>query len=208
MLRALGDLLLPRRCGGCLAPVLGDGLWLCPACRAEISTLALPDAGWSRPAPGVLAVAGFAYGGALAAAIRRAKTPGGHGLAPTLAVLLWERFGVGPAELPAVRTWVPSVPARARSRAVELPRVLAGPGARPLLARRGAPPDQAGLAPARRRTAPFGTFVARGAVPPVVALVDDVRTTGATALALAAAGAVRVLVLTLAAGGQREHQDA
>ena len=203
---SLADLVAPLRCGGCLTPVPPGPVLLCPPCLAAAHAARLPGLGWTRLRPGLLAVSAFAYTGPVAAALRRAKTPGGHGLAPGLALLLWGALRLDPAALPAVRTWVPSVPRTARTRARELPRVLAGPGAVALLARRGNPPDQAGLDPARRRVAPYGTFVARGPVPPVVVLVDDVRTTGATALAAAAAleraGARRVLLATLALGGQ------
>lgn len=207
---SLADLVAPLRCGGCLAPVPAGPVLLCPPCLAATQAARLPGLGWTRLRPGLLAVSAFAYTGPLAAALRRAKTPGGHGLAPGLALLLWQALRLDPAALPtalpAVRTWVPSVPRTARTRARELPRVLAGPGAVALLGRRGNPPDQAGLDPVRRRVAPFGTFVARGPVPPAVVLVDDVRTTGATALAAAAAleraGARRVLLVTLALGGQ------
>lgn len=205
-LEGLVDLLVPPRCGGCAAPTPPDPLWLCARCRDRVARLLLPDAGWLRPAEGVLAVAPYAYAGPLAAAVRRAKTPGGHALAPTLAALLWAGLRTTPRALGAPVTWVPSVPRRARSRAAQLPRVLAGPGAVALLARRGDPPDQAGLSPDRRRVAPLGTFVARAPAPPRVVLVDDVRTTGTTALAAAdallRAGARRVLVVTLAVGGQ------
>lgn len=206
MLASLTDLLAPARCGGCLVPLPAAPLSLCPRCLGDVAAARLPDLGWARLRPGVRAVSAFAYTGPLAAALRRAKSPGGHGLAPSLARLLWAALAVEPDELPAVRTWVPSVPRRARTRAREFPQVLAGAGAVSLLARRGDPPDQAGLDPAARRVAPFGTFVATGPVPPAVVLVDDVRTTGATALAaagaLADAGARRILVVTLALGGQ------
>lgn len=206
MLTSLTDLLAPARCGGCLAALPAAPLLLCARCLGQVAAARLPDLGWARLRPGVRAVSAFAYAGPLAAALRRAKAPGGHGLAPSLARLLWEALALDPRHLPAARTWVPSVPRRARTRARELPQVLAGPGAVSLLGRRGDPPDQAGLDPAARRLAPFGTFVATRPAPAAVVLVDDVRTTGATALAAAAAladaGACRVLVVTLALGGQ------
>lgn len=198
---ALLDLIAPPRCGGCLR--IGSG-W-CPACLSALSSLRLRDAGWLHLGDGVLAIGAYAYGGPVAAAVKRAKTPGGHALAPELATVLWPAVGIDPAEV--ARTWVPSAPARARARAVELPRVLAGPGAMRLLQRHPAARKQTGLAPAARRAAPRGTFRAVAAPPPTLVLVDDVRTTGATALAAAAtlraAGAQRVLVVTLCVAGGR-----
>ena len=89
--------------------------------------------------------------------------------------------------------------------ASELPELLAGMAAVPMLRRTVQRPDQTELSPAERRVSPQGCFVATGEVPPDVVLVDDVRTTGGTALAasgaLLAAGARRVLVATLAVGG-------
>lgn len=198
---ALLDLIAPPRCAGCLR--IGAG-W-CQACRSALSGLRLRDAGWLHLGDGVLAIGAYAYGGPVAAAVKRAKTPGGHALAPELAALLWPAVGIGPAEI--ARTWVPSAPARARARGAELPQVLAGPGALRLLERHPAAPKQTGLAPAARRAAPRGTFRVVAAPPPALILVDDVRTTGATALAAAAtlraAGAQRVLVVTLCVAGGR-----
>jgi len=203
--RALVDLIAPRRCAGCFR--IGDG-W-CALCHADLARLRLRDAGWSPLGDGVLAIGAYAYAGPVAAAVKRAKTPGGHALAPDLAAVLWPAVGIQPSELP--RTWVPSAPARAKARGAELPQVLAGPGAVRLLERHPAARKQTGLAPDARRAAPRGTFRVVTAPPPVVVLIDDVRTTGATALAAAAtlraAGARRVLVVTLCVAGGRSRAD-
>jgi predicted amidophosphoribosyltransferase len=72
----------------------------------------------------------------------------------------------------------------------------------PLLARRRPVARQAGLTLPERRRNVRGAFVARGSVPPIVVLVDDVYTTGATVAAassaLRAAGARQVHVVSLA----------
>lgn len=75
------------------------------------------------------------------------------------------------------------------------------PSAR-LLVRTRPSPRQAGLGLRDRRRNVSGAFAARGRVPPVVLLVDDVYTTGATVAAAAAAlragGAAGVEVVTFA----------
>ena len=72
----------------------------------------------------------------------------------------------------------------------------------PLLRRTGSSRRQRGLSLGERRRNVAGAFVATASPPHRVALVDDVYTTGATALAAAsalrAAGARRVEVVTLA----------
>ena len=72
----------------------------------------------------------------------------------------------------------------------------------PFLARPRGSPRQRGLTHAERRRNVAGAFVAHGAIPHRVLLVDDVYTTGATANAAASAlrkaGARRVDVVTFA----------
>lgn len=197
--RLLLDLIAPPACGGCGRP----GRWLCARCADGFAARALPELGWQHLDEDVLAVAAFRYDGPVARAVKRAKAPGGDGVAPLLAALLWQSVGLDPATLPV--TWVPSVRRNARERRVALPQVLAGPRAVALLGRVGAPPDQPSLRARERRRAPHGTFRALRGCPPAVVLVDDVRTTGATGLAAAAAlqaaGARRVLLVTLAVAG-------
>ncbi len=152
----------------------------------------------------------YAYAGVIRDALQGVKVAGRHACASGLGALMRARLTPalavgGDAWTPASVTWVPSTPRRLRERGVELTRLLAGPTAIPLLRRTGERPDQTALSALQRRSSPTGAFEASGPVPAAVVLVDDVRTTGATAAAAAAAlqvgGARRVLVATLAVGG-------
>lgn len=193
---AVLDLLLPPRCLACaalLAPCRPrPPAPLCEACEAGLQ----PDGEGHVLAPGVVAVAAFAYADPLARAIKRVKTDALREGARALA-------GLVPLPAAAVRTWVPAPPSRRRRRGLDLAQVLAGPGAHPLLASARRRPDQPDLDAAGRRAAAVGGYRAVGPVPPAVTLVDDVRATGATLLAAATAlrgaGARRVLAVTLAA---------
>lgn len=201
---AVADLLVPVRCPAC--PGRAGAAGLCAACRGALDALRLGDLGREELADGVLAAGGWAYAGAVARAVRGMKAGGRWAAAPALGRLLRAELGLpGPREV--ATTWVPSPARRRRARGFELPRLLAGAGAVGLLAATGDLPDQTALDPARRRALPAGAFRATGTVPAAVVLVDDVRTTGATALAAAgalrAAGARRVLVATLAVAGDR-----
>lgn len=196
------DVLVPRRCAGCRSP---SAAGLCSACWDAAEPLALADLGREELADGVLAVACYAYAGVVAEAVRGMKVRGQRRVAAELGTVLRGRLRLpGPAEGAAI-TWVPSTPRRLRQRGVELTRLLAGPEAQPLLERLGERPDQTRLDHESRRYSPAGAFRARGPVPVSVVLVDDIRTTGATATAAAAAlreaGADRVLVATLALAG-------
>jgi predicted amidophosphoribosyltransferase len=196
---ALIDLLVPSRCAACDRPDTGSGL--CHRCLAEARGLELPDLGRVQLVQGVLAVAAYAYAGAVAAAVRAIKTGGRYGAGRGLGRLMRARLGL-PLQGIAT-TWVPSSERRLRERGFEFPRLLAGPGAIPLLRRVSDRPDQTALDAAARRLSPWGSFAALGRPPPAVVLVDDVRTTGATATAAAdalrKAGTQRVLVATLTA---------
>jgi predicted amidophosphoribosyltransferase len=196
------DLLIPPRCAGCGIP---DRAALCASCREQAAGLRLPDLGRTELDEGVVAVGAYAYAGVVAAAVRAVKVAGQHAHAAALGTLLREALRLpGPAA--AAVTWVPSTPRRQRQRGVELTRAMAGPGAVPLLVRRVERPDQTRLDRRQRRRSPRGSFAVVGRVPDAVVLVDDIRTTGATAAAAAGAlreaGARRVLVATLAVAGE------
>lgn len=192
------DGLLPPRCAACAAPARG----LCAPCAAEAEALRLPPARYDLLTERVAAAGVFAYDGVIRNAIRGMKIAGRFDAARHLAPLV-RQHPAAPADWAV--TWVPSTRRRRRSRGFEVPQLLAGAGAVSLLERVIDRPDQTTLSPAERRQSPAGAFRAVGRPPADVLLVDDVRTTGATAVAAAGAllagGARRVLVVTLAVGG-------
>jgi predicted amidophosphoribosyltransferase len=194
------DLLIPQRCAACARPARG----LCRLCVRAAADLRCPDGAPERLAPGVLALAPFSYDGVVARAIRSVKTPGRHAAAVGLGDLLWAEMmpRLGPAA-GWPRTWVPSTRARIRARGAEIPRLLAGGDARAMLRRVRQIGEQKARGGRERRSGQWGDFRCDHLVPYSVVMVDDVRTTGATAKAAAAAlreaGARRVLVITLAA---------
>ena len=129
-----------------------------------------------------------------------------RGAAPLAAGLV---VGSVPRPRTDVLTFVPPDPDRALRRGHHPPERLARELGRrwslpvqPLLGRRPGSRRQRGLPRAERQANVQGAFRALGPAPPVVTLVDDVYTTGATvsaaAAALLAAGAGRVEVVTLA----------
>lgn len=193
------DTLLPPRCAACAAPA-GDGL--CVRCTAEAAALRLPARDVTLLAGAVAAVGCYAYDGVVRDAVRGMKLGGRHAAAAPLGAEL-RRHPAVPPRWPV--TWVPSSRRKLRQRGTEITRALAGPQALPLLRRTIDRPDQTTLDAQERRLSPRGVFAATGPAPADVVLVDDVRTTGATALAAAQAlldaGARRVLVATFAVGG-------
>lgn len=204
-MRAVVDLLLPVRCAACAVPAFG----LCPSCHALAEGLRLPGAGFTVIGPRVAAVGAYAYEGVVRNAVRGMKISGRHAAARHLGERVRSLPGIG---ADWAITWVPSTPRRLRERGVEIPRLLAGPQAAPMLRRCGDRADQTSLPHDQRRRFPDHLFTAEGRVRGDVVLVDDVRTTGGTALAasraLLAAGAQRVVVATLAVGGDDARQAA
>jgi ComF family protein len=209
------DVLLPPLCAACGA----SGWPLCRRCAARVAVVTPP---WcvrcGRPAEEDLAScadcpprgidaarAPFLYEGPLARAIRGLKFSGWHALAPHLAAAMAEVCDLRGE----VVTWVPLSPRRKRRRGFDQAELLARAAAsrlevRPvgLLRRRRDTAAQARRSGPDRRRALRGVFEPTGPAPPSVLLVDDVMTTGATAVACAEAlrraGARRVGLLVAA----------
>jgi predicted amidophosphoribosyltransferase len=204
MLAQLLDLLLPARCPACTDVGVGP-FGLCRPCQSEAERLRLADHGREQLASEVLAVGAFAYDGVVRDAVLGLKAAGRHAAGAGLGRLLRAVLGLPAPDGRLAVTWVPASRRAWRERGADIPRLLAGPGARRLLQQVRERPDQTTLPLPQRRVSPAGAFRATGRVPPRIVLVDDVRTTGATALAAAdalrAAGAERVLVATLAVTG-------
>ena len=198
-MHTLLDTLLPPRCAACGAPARSG---LCVTCHAAGDALRLAPHEIAVLSDVVAAVGCYAYDGVIRDAVRGMKLGGRHAAARPLGTQLCAHPAL-PRGWPV--TWVPSTRRKLRERGFELTRLLAGPQAVPLLERIVDRPDQTTLDAQTRRTSPVGTFAATRPAPHDVVLVDDVRTTGATALAAAhallGAGARRVLVATLAVGG-------
>jgi ComF family protein len=220
----LVDLLFPPRCVGCGA----HGAALCPACTGGLGRLRPPiccscgdplgepslrrcAACTRHPPPYALARSFASYDGVVRDAIRALKFHGRRDLAAPLGRLL-ATFALQalPARIDAVVP-VPLHPARLTERGFNQAALLAAPvaaavGARPAgraLRRVRQDASQSALSAAARRDNVAGMFApGPDAVWGTVLLVDDVFSTGATAAAcaqaLVAAGAARVIVLTLA----------
>ncbi|GAB4115240.1 MAG: ComF family protein [Sandaracinaceae bacterium] len=200
LLRGLLDLLAPPRCAACDAELDPGAAGFCGACAPLLEPLSGAEA----------TVAAYRYGGPLADAIRRYKYGGRAELAAVLGRLLVPAARARTAGLDAIVP-VPLHPRRLRERGFDQASLLAGVVAEALgvarrldLVRRVRPtPAQASLDRAGRLDNVRDAFVASvGARDLRILVIDDVRTTGATAgsvsAALLAAGARRVHSLALA----------
>lgn len=191
------DALLPSACAGCNARAPG----LCARCRATLR--AAPDV---PPPPGIdWWVAAFAYEGAAREAIARMKYRHQRAVLSWLAMCVAE---VVPRECDVdMVTWVPASTQRVRDNGVDHGELLA----RHVATRRDLPVRrlfvregkwaQTGR-PARERRDGPRLSAAIPHVPRTILVVDDVATTGATAVATArvlrGAGAREVAFATVA----------
>lgn len=221
---AVERLLLPGECMLCRASLAArewDAL-ACALCRARWRRLpppfchrcgqpGLPDQGcrfctdWA-PALGRVRSAVWLEGSAREA-VHHLKYGGWPGMARALAEAM---RGLEPLEPGTVLVPIPLGSARLRSRGYNQAEVLAravgsvaGLAVAPGLLRRSRETrSQTALAPSARAANVHAAFMAAGAVPDRLVLVDDVCTTGATlvaaAEALRAAGATRVEAVTFA----------
>lgn len=206
------DLLLPPRCLACR--VRATEPW-CDGCRAEVRELPagcprcagparVGHGCWAPEAPVDATVARYAYEGPVAAAIVAAKVGGAHRawgpLAAALAPALTRALAPVPADLV---TWVTTVPARVRARG----RDHAGALAAALAAELGLPVGRTLRAEPTARH-PEDLVAERRLDGARLVLVDDVLTTGRTALRAAGelrrAGADRIVLAVLARAGAHD----
>jgi predicted amidophosphoribosyltransferase len=206
VLATLADLLLPRTCAGCGWP----GAVLCRSCSG---LLAVPHLATPRRFPPGFppTVAAGAYAGPVRPAVIAFKERGRAELAVPLGAALALAAAAVVAGLPGERRpgpvlLVPLPPSagalRTRGRdhvgeltrraVTELRAAGVAAGTAPLLGRRGRVRDSAGLSADQRRANLAGSFElvlppAPGPGTPVLVLVDDVVTSGATLTEAAAA---------------------
>jgi ComF family protein len=186
-------LLVPGVCALCLGPGqwrrCRGGLDLCVHCEAA---LPLRAAGPERIGPGIALLAPFAYRPPADFMVRQLKFAGERGHARTLGLLMAEARRAWPAPPPGLLVPVPLHWQRQRERGFNQARELAQAAGRQLrvpvaaraLRRVRATLAQSGLAAAARHGNVRDCFVAHRRIPAGtrVALVDDVLTTGSTAL--------------------------
>jgi predicted amidophosphoribosyltransferase len=224
LLRARDELLAalaPPMCVACGRPLARAHTLLCAACRAALPWLAGPRCarcGLPRPcgppcparaAAFAAAWAPLAYDGPARAIVAALKF---RRLLPVAGLMAAQIAATAPRGLLAGTTLVPvpAHPARRRARGFDQAAAIAaalatrtGLAVAACLRRGGRPTRQLGASRAARLAAGRLAIAADGgAVPPSVALIDDVHTTGATfdacARALRAAGARHVIAIAYA----------
>lgn len=187
-MRSILDLIVPTHCAGCDQP----GTSWCAACSASLRTFPVGRPGLSR------AYALAVYTGPARRAVLAYKERGRHELSTILGRAL-------AAALPSVRAGpytlvpAPSRPSAARARygqhmtavARACAHALTSAGheasVAPVLRLSGRARDSVGLDPDARAANLRGRLRCAGLAPPTAVLLDDVITTGATAIACTAA---------------------
>jgi ComF family protein len=201
---ALLGLLSPPCCASCDAPLPAAGLF-CEGCDEAVSPLA-DHVGGEFPL-----IAAGPYGGSVARAITRFKYGSRPDLAPLLAERLVAALSLTSFERPATVVPVPQHPQKLAARGYNQSALLAahvseraGLRFRPRALRRvRSTREQASLSREERLVNVVAAIAARESLEGErVVLVDDVVTTGATALscarALVFAGAARVTIAAVA----------
>lgn len=200
-------------CLGC--GKISDGETLCPACRREL-TFGETLASWEqRDLAGIPAWSIRPHRGLARRLVLRLKYGAEARAAKELTGLIRSAPAIFPSFPPeTVVTWVPMPDTRRRERAIDHGRLLAentaevlGLSCRALLLRRGNSRKQAGASMAKRQRNLRKAFAPAGKITFPVLLVDDVLTTGTTALrcieALRAGGAEEITVLTMTRASNR-----
>ena len=209
LLRILREVIWPEGaiCLGCGRVSRGE--CLCPACRRTLRNADLLDSWETRDLGGVPAWSMRPHRGLQRELILRLKHGAEARAAAELAGLLQTRPAAFPTFPPeTVVTWVPTPRDRLRERCVDHGRLLAeavagelGLPCRQLLVRRGSDRPQARLNREARQRNLRKAFAPVGKITAPVLLVDDVLTTGTTAMrcleALREGGAEEMTVLTV-----------
>ncbi len=207
--KLLKEILYPEGAVCLVCGKISEGECLCPACAKELRQSDLTESWDRRDLQGADAWSIRPHRGIARELVIRLKHGANACAADELVRLLEDRpplFPDFPGE--TVVTWVPMPAVRRRERCIDHGKALAERTARQLnlscrqlLARRGNGRTQEGLNRARRERSLQNAFMPTERIGFPVLLVDDVLTTGTTALrcisALREAGAEEITVLTM-----------